>query len=167
MSLAAFSVNILVVVVFILPVRFVEILTPPSFLGVRRNNSHAKSVIRIHSKYCHFEQEFIYTNKILAKIVVIVYIGKMANIKSAIKRIKTNKSKREQNKPVKTALATEIKKFRASVEAGELKHAEAQLNVVFSALDGAASDNIIHKNKANRQKSTLAKSLSGTKSSKK
>jgi small subunit ribosomal protein S20 len=84
----------------------------------------------------------------------------MANIKSAIKRIKVNETKREQNKPIKTQLATEIKKYRAAIDAGELKHAEELLKVVFSKLDSAAADNVIHKNKADRKKARLSKLLS-------
>ena len=83
----------------------------------------------------------------------------MANIKSAIKRIKVNEAKRERNKPVKSALATEIKKFRAAVDGGELKHAEELLKEVFSKLDSAAADNVIHKNKADREKARLSKLL--------
>ena len=83
----------------------------------------------------------------------------MANIKSAIKRISVTKTKHDQNRPVKTQIASEIKKFKAALAAKELKHAESQLNVVFSVLDAAAVDNVIHKNKANRQKSKLAAEL--------
>jgi small subunit ribosomal protein S20 len=83
----------------------------------------------------------------------------MANIKSAIKRIKVNETKRERNKPVKSALATEIKKFRLAVDNNELKHAEELLKEVFSALDSAAADNVIHKNKADREKAKLSKLL--------
>jgi small subunit ribosomal protein S20 len=78
----------------------------------------------------------------------------MANIKSSIKRIKTNKTKQTQNKPVRSALNTEIKKFRANPTADEL-------TVVFSALDSAAGDNIIHQNKANRLKAQLSKQATG------
>jgi small subunit ribosomal protein S20 len=93
----------------------------------------------------------------------------MANIKSAVKRIKVNEAKRERNKPVKSALATEIKKFRAAVDNNELKHAEELLKRVFSALDSAAADNVIHKNKADREKAKLSKLLhsKGAKKSKK
>lgn len=84
----------------------------------------------------------------------------MANIKSSIKRISVTKTKQAQNKPIKSNLANEIKKFETAIQNGELKHAEAQLNVVFSALDSAAADNVIHKNKADRQKSKLAAMLS-------
>ena len=84
----------------------------------------------------------------------------MANIKSAIKRINVTKTKNNQNRPVKTQISNEIKKFKAALAANELKHAESQLNVVFSVLDAAAIDNVIHKNKADRQKSKLAAALS-------
>lgn len=84
----------------------------------------------------------------------------MANIKSAIKRISVTKTKQSQNRPIKTNISSEIKKFQAALAAKELKHAETQLNVVFSVLDAAATDNVIHKNKANRQKAKLAAALS-------
>ena len=83
----------------------------------------------------------------------------MANIKSSIKRISVTKVKQDQNRPVKTKLANEIKKFTTAVEAGELKHAATQLNVVFAVLDSAAADHVIHKNKADRQKAKLASML--------
>lgn len=84
----------------------------------------------------------------------------MANIKSAIKRINVTKTKNSQNRPIKTQISNEIKKFKEALAAKELKHAETQLNVVFSVLDAAAVDNVIHKNKANRQKAKLAAALS-------
>lgn len=84
----------------------------------------------------------------------------MANIKSAIKRISVTKTKQTQNRPIKTNISNEIKKFKTALAAKELKHAESQLNVVFSVLDAAAVDNVIHKNKANRQKAKLAAALS-------
>ncbi len=83
----------------------------------------------------------------------------MANIKSAIKRISVTKAKQTQNRPIKTRISGEIKKFKEALAAKELKHAETQLNVVFSVLDAAALDNVIHKNKANRQKAKLAAAL--------
>lgn len=83
----------------------------------------------------------------------------MANIKSSIKRISVTKNKQAQNKPIKSNLATEIKKFQTSVNAGELKHAESQLSVVFATLDAAAADHVIHKNKADRQKAKLSMML--------
>ena len=90
----------------------------------------------------------------------------MANIKSAIKRISVTKAKQSQNRPIKTKISGEIKKFKEALAANELKHAEMQLNVVFSVLDSAAVDNVIHKNKASRQKAKLAAALSAAQNSK-
>lgn len=90
----------------------------------------------------------------------------MANIKSAMKRINVTKAKQAQNRPIKTNISSEIKKFNEALAANELKHAETQLNVVFSVLDAAAVDNVIHKNKANRQKAKLAAALSAAQNAK-
>ena len=43
----------------------------------------------------------------------------MANIKSQIKRIKTNEKARQRNKSVKSSVKTAIRKFREAAEAGE------------------------------------------------
>lgn len=79
----------------------------------------------------------------------------MANIKSAIKRAKTNEKRRMRNKAVKTNIKTETKKFYAAVEAGDKEAAKAQLSVAVKKLDRAASKNVIHKNSAARKKHTL------------
>ena len=76
----------------------------------------------------------------------------MANIKSAEKRIKVTKAKTEQNRAVKSALSTEIKKYKAAPT-------QPGLDKVVSMLDRAVQDSIIHKNKANRNKASLAKLL--------
>lgn len=82
----------------------------------------------------------------------------MANIKSSIKRIETIKKKTLENKMVKSALKTTIKKFDKSLVAGEENTKELLTNAVRS-LDMAASKGIIHKNAAARKKSRLTKKL--------
>ena len=76
----------------------------------------------------------------------------MANIKSAKKRIKTIEKKTANNKSQKSELATFIKKYKTAPS----KELYAK---VTSLLDKAAQDNIIHANKASRQKAKLAKLL--------
>lgn len=83
----------------------------------------------------------------------------MANIKSAIKRVDINKKKKTQNNPVKSRLSTYIKKFKASVALKDFDTAQKLLNEVFSFLDSAAKENIIHKNSANAKKASLSKLL--------
>lgn len=79
----------------------------------------------------------------------------MANIKSAKKRVRIIEAKTLQNKMTKTALKTAIKK--ASNAEGEGKAAAVTLAI--KKVDQACAKGIIHKNKAARKKSQLAKLL--------
>ena len=90
----------------------------------------------------------------------------MANIKSAKKRIGANEKKNLQNRMVKSAINTDIKKFRASVTAKEFKLAEELLRVVTSSLDKGVQDGVLHKNKADRNKAKLTKLLNNAQAKK-
>ena len=81
----------------------------------------------------------------------------MANIKSQIKRIKTNAQRTERNKAVKSELRTWIRKFRAAAESGDKAAAQDALKVASTKLDKAVSKGVIHKNQAANRKSALAK----------
>ena len=72
----------------------------------------------------------------------------MPNLASAKKRLRQSASKQLRNQIAKTRIKTEIKKAVAGEE-----------NIAVSVIDRAASKGIIHKNKAARQKSRLAKRL--------
>lgn len=81
----------------------------------------------------------------------------MANIKSAKKRIRVIEAKTLQNKMTKSALRTAVKK----VELTEGEEKSAAVKDAIKKVDQAASKGIIHKNKAARKKSQLAKKLNG------
>ena len=81
----------------------------------------------------------------------------MANIKSQIKRIKTNEKARLRNKSVKSELKTYVRRTREAVEAGDKAAAEAALQKASRKLDKAVSRGVIHKNQAANRKSKLAK----------
>ncbi len=83
----------------------------------------------------------------------------MANIKSQIKRIKTNEIARKRNVAVKSALKTSVRRFRSAAEAGDKEATTAALANVSKALDKAASKGVIHKNQAANRKSALAKQV--------
>ena len=85
----------------------------------------------------------------------------MANIKSQIKRNRTNEKARLRNKAVKSSLKTAVKKFRTAAEAGDAAAAATLLADASRSLDKAASKGVIHKNQAANRKSALAKQLSG------
>jgi small subunit ribosomal protein S20 len=82
----------------------------------------------------------------------------MPNIKSAKKRVKVNKTKALANKSRNSELKTAIKKAQLAVE----NNADNKVEVVTYAIkrvDQACAKNLMHKNKAARKKSQLAKLL--------
>jgi small subunit ribosomal protein S20 len=80
----------------------------------------------------------------------------VANIKSQIKRIKTNEKARQRNKAVKSSLKTSVRKFNAAAEAGDAEQATALAREASRKLDKAASKGVIHKNQAANRKSAIA-----------
>ncbi|BDZ38034.1 30S ribosomal protein S20 [Microbacterium suwonense] len=83
----------------------------------------------------------------------------MANIKSQIKRNKTNLKAQERNKAVKSELRTLVRKTREAVLAGDKEAAEAALKVASVKLDKAVSKGVVHKNQAKNRKSAIAKQV--------
>ena len=83
----------------------------------------------------------------------------MANIKSQIKRIRTNEERRLRNKSVRSAVRTESRKLREAVDAGDKAAAEAQLRVASRALDKAVSKGVFHRNNAANKKSNMASAV--------
>jgi len=83
----------------------------------------------------------------------------VANIKSQIKRIKTNEKAHQRNKAVKSELRTEVRKFREAAESGNVEAATAQLRIASRKLDKAVAKGVIHKNQAANRKSAIAKRL--------
>jgi small subunit ribosomal protein S20 len=84
----------------------------------------------------------------------------VANIKSQLKRIKTNEKARERNKAVKSELKTAIRSTREAVVAGDKDKAAAALALASKKLDKAVSKGVIHKNQAANRKSAIAKQVS-------
>lgn len=81
----------------------------------------------------------------------------MANIKSQIKRIKTNAKRTERNRAYKSELRTWIRKFRVAADAGDAEQAQEALKVASQKLDKAVSKGVIHANQAANKKSAMAK----------
>lgn len=77
----------------------------------------------------------------------------MPIIKSAIKKVRKDKTRTARNKNREIILKSLIKKARVSKTAKNLQAA-------FSALDKAAKVHLIHSNKAARLKSRLSKGVS-------
>ena len=80
----------------------------------------------------------------------------MANIKSQIKRIRTNEAARQRNKSVKSSLKTAIRSFREAAESGDKDKATSALLTASRQLDKAVSKGVIHANQAANKKSAMA-----------
>ncbi len=81
----------------------------------------------------------------------------MANIKSQIKRIKTNEKARLRNKAVKSSLKSAIRKFREAADAGDVAQAQQLAREASRKLDKAVSKGVIHSNQAANKKSAIAR----------
>ena len=80
----------------------------------------------------------------------------MANIKSQIKRIRTNEKARLRNKSVKSSLKTSIRTFKVAAESGDKDTALTALKAASRQLDKAVSKGVIHSNQAANKKSAMA-----------
>ena len=81
----------------------------------------------------------------------------MANIKSQIKRIRTNEKAELRNKSARSAIKTAVRRFRDAVAAGDSKAINTELIAANKKLDEAVSSGVLHRNNAANKKSALAK----------
>jgi small subunit ribosomal protein S20 len=77
----------------------------------------------------------------------------------AKKTARAQERKRIINRTVRTSTRTSVKKAVAAIETGDADQAKVTVASAVSALDRAATKNIVHKNNASRRKSRLMKRL--------
>lgn len=87
----------------------------------------------------------------------------MANIKSQIKRNRTNEEARLRNKASKSAIRTAMKKVKLAVEANDKENAAKLAKEATVLIDKSVSDGVQHANTAARQKSTVARLVNSLK----
>ena len=75
----------------------------------------------------------------------------MANIKSQIKRIRTNERARVRNVATRSKLRTQARRFQEAIKVA--------MREACRAYDKAAADGVIHKNNAANHKAKLAKAF--------
>jgi small subunit ribosomal protein S20 len=80
----------------------------------------------------------------------------VANIKSQVKRIRTNERQRLRNQSVRSALRTAIRSFRDAAASGDKDKAAELLTAASRKLDKAAGKGVIHTNQAANKKSAMA-----------
>ena len=81
----------------------------------------------------------------------------MANIKSALKRVKVSREQNLRNRMISSAVTTAIKKFDKALESKDEAAIEEAYTAAVSKVDKAVPKGVIHKNAANRKKAQLAK----------
>ena len=84
-------------------------------------------------------------------------VYRLANIKSAKKRILVTQTRTDRNKSIRSAVKTSIKKVEAAVAANDKEAAQAALLAATSTIDKAATKGVYHKNNASRKVARLAK----------
>ena len=84
----------------------------------------------------------------------------MANTKSAEKNARKNIARYERNRAVKSKLKTLEKKFLSSLESKDVEQSRESAKKFISALDKAAKNSLVHRNKVARKKALLAKAIS-------
>jgi small subunit ribosomal protein S20 len=84
----------------------------------------------------------------------------VANIKSQIKRILTNKKATDRNKAVRSEVKTAVRATREAIATGDKVKATAALALATKKLDKAVSKGVLHKNQVANRKSAIAKQVS-------
>ncbi len=79
----------------------------------------------------------------------------MANSRSALKRVRQNKTRTQRNRVLKNRVKEARKSILTAVEAGDKAAATEAYKVAVPEIDSSVSKGIMHKNKAARSKSRL------------
>ena len=87
----------------------------------------------------------------------ILEVFRLANIKSAKKRILVTETKAARNKSIRSEVKTVTKKVEAAVAANDKEAAKAALTVAISTIESAASKGVYHKNNSARKVSRLTR----------
>lgn len=90
----------------------------------------------------------------------------MAHSLSAKKRVRQNEKSRIINRSRKRQIKTQVKRFEATLEKGDVETAGEQLRLLTKKLDKTAATSTMHKKTAARKKSRLAKKLNALKAKK-
>jgi small subunit ribosomal protein S20 len=86
-------------------------------------------------------------------------VYKLANIKSAKKRILVAEARTARNKAIKSEVKTAIKKVDAAVAAKDAENARTLLRAAISTMNKAASKGVYHKKTASRKISRITKAV--------
>jgi small subunit ribosomal protein S20 len=83
----------------------------------------------------------------------------MPHTKSAEKALRQTEKRRLHNRTIKKALKVQVKKFQTTLTGGTPEQRLTEFKSAAKKLDKAAAKHVIHKNRAARLKSQLARQL--------
>ncbi|MGD2114453.1 MAG: 30S ribosomal protein S20 [Acidobacteriota bacterium] len=83
----------------------------------------------------------------------------MANTKSAEKRMRQNRQRRDHNRIYRSRMRTAIRRLRAAIEGGDADAARELLSKTLRVIDVTAQKKVIHRNAAGRYKSRLTRAV--------
>ena len=83
----------------------------------------------------------------------------MANIKSAIKRIRQTERQSNVNRRNRARLRTQVKKLAGVIAVSNGENAQKELPATVGSIDRAVQKGVIKKNKASRMKSRLTRKV--------
>ena len=86
-------------------------------------------------------------------------VYRLANIKSAKKRIVVAETRAARNKAIRSKVKTFVKKVEAAITAGDKAAAQACLTSAIAEIDKAATKGVYHKNTASRKVSRISKAV--------
>lgn len=86
-------------------------------------------------------------------------VYRLANIKSAKKRILVNETKAARNKAIKSKVKTAVKKVDAAVIAKDAEAAKTALHAAIVEISKAGSKGVYHKKTVSRKISRLSKAV--------
>ena len=89
-------------------------------------------------------------------------MNRLANIKSAKKRIKVIQVKTARNRRIKSIVKTAIRRFEDALNAGNFEEAKNKFHYAEKKIMQASAKGTLHKNAASRKVARLAKKLSNS-----
>lgn len=88
-------------------------------------------------------------------------VYRLANIKSAKKRILVNETKAARNKAIKSKVKTAVKKVDTAVAQKDAEAAKTALHAAIVEISKAGSKGVYHKKTVSRKISRLSKAVNG------
>ena len=97
--------------------------------------------------------------RLFGKLTTKLEVQKLANIKSAKKRILVAQRNADRNKAIRSKVKTYVKKVEAAVQSGDAAVAQAALKDATVVIAKAAQKGVYHKNTASRKISRLTQAV--------